>query len=149
MTDEKRLTSRQRLAQGLPPGPKRETFAYANPPAHYMLVDGAVDPNVPEEGYYTTRLGKGAILSAVRIWYGQSFDPKTGEQLDRFTWLASINNEPVSVLRVWPHVAKSRIDVDEYNRIIGLMVWAKTNDPDGAYANPKKAVDPLKAPIPF
>lgn len=107
------------------------------------------DPFVPTAGFYRTRLRKGAIPSAVRIFYGQTLDPETGEPLERWNWQAEVNGKRTDLYSVWPMCAAEPIDEAEHDYLIDTLRWGESHDPDGAYANRDKPVDLLTAALPF
>lgn len=115
------------------------------------LHAGSVDPDVPTAGLYRMRLVKGAVWSAIRIWFGPPHDPVTGEEMDRsHRWQASINGKTIDhITRVWPRVAEDSIDQAEYDRLMALQKWSEQHDPDGPFSNPAEPVDRLNAPLPF
>jgi hypothetical protein len=77
------------------------------------------DPDVPVEGYYRTRLGKGAVDSVIEIWRGPPIDPEDGEpMLDRpLAWQAKVNGTPVPVTSVWPGCGRDPISKEEHDRL--------------------------------
>jgi hypothetical protein len=107
------------------------------------------DPDVPEAGFYKMRLRRGGVPVGVRIFYGQTKDPATGEPIERWAWQAEINGEPVEVARVWPTCAPQPVAKAEYHYLTGLQDWGRRHDPDGPQANPMRRVDLLRAPLPF
>lgn len=106
----------------------------------------------PEPGYFRFRLSARAIRGGVRIWHGPPHDPVTGEELDRsWRWQAEMNGEPIDFDRVWPACTGEPISEAEYQRYCARREWAERNAPDSAYADARRAHDPLskEAPLPF
>lgn len=113
------------------------------------LVGGCFDPDVPTPGCYRTRLRKGAHPVAVRIHYGQTPDPETGEPLERWAWQATINGRPVDLYSVWPGCAREPISQAEHDHLVKLEQWGLEHAPDSPQANPHRPINHLTAPLPF
>lgn len=113
------------------------------------MVAPLVDADVPEAGFYRMRLRRGGMLVGVRIFYGQTKDPESGEPIERWAWQAEINGEPTEIPRVWPMCSHERVDQAEYEYLVSLQDWGRRHDPDGFHANPTRKVDLLRAPLPF
>ena len=110
----------------------------------------AFNPDVPVEGFYRMKLVAGAVVSAIRIWFGPPLDPIVRTELDRSPrWNATANGKPIALDRVWPKCADAPIDAQEYAYLLARQSWAETNAPDTALADPKQRIDFLTAPLPF
>ena len=110
------------------------------------------DPNVPVAGFYRFRRRKAAIFAPLRIWYGPPHDPVTGEEMDRsWRWQAELAGELIDVEYVWPACARNPIDRETYDRMNRRREWAEEAAPDSAYADTRRAYDPLSrsTPLPF
>lgn len=111
------------------------------------------DPAVPVAGFYRMRLNAGGIRIGIRIWKGPPHDPVTGEELDRsWRWQAqAADGELLDLERVWPACAKDPISEEAFNARRDRGVWAQQAAPDSAYADRRKAYDPLSlnTPLPF
>ena len=109
-----------------------------------------VSAEEPREGLYRLRLRRGAMHSAIRLWYGPPHDPDTGEVMDRsWRWQATAHGRPIDFDRVWPVCEADPIDQAEYDYLLELEDWGRKHDPNGPHANRHKPVDPLTAPLPF
>lgn len=85
------------------------------------------------------RLVRGGPLVGIKLWYGPSKDPITGETLDRSSWWhAEANGEPIEFDRVWPQCAGEEISAKEYAFLRDRTQWAKRNDGYDPMANPKR-----------
>lgn len=108
------------------------------------------DPDTPIAGHYRMRLRSGGVFVAVRLWHGAPIEPWTGETMDRAPrWNATINGKWCEVERVWPRCAADPIDIAEYDHLCGLQAWAAENAPNSAFADPRRKLDMLSAPLPF
>lgn len=108
------------------------------------------DPDAPTAGFYRMRLVTGGVFVGVRIWFGAPHDPVTGEEMDRsHRWQAQANDRPIDLDRVWPKCADMPVTEAEYRYLASLQGWGERNAPDSPYANPKRRIDPLRAPTPF
>lgn len=126
----------------------RAPLNYSDP--GQALHRGGFSPDVPVTGFYRLRLRRGAVWSAVRIWFGAPLDPVTGEEMDRgHRWQATVNGELVDLERVWPRCAEDAIDQAEHDYLIQRQQWARKTDPDLPDANPDRPVDLLRAALPF
>ena len=102
----------------------------------------------PIPGHYKMRLGRGAVWSAVHIWLGQSTGDD-GDQRGMFCWRAKINSGEVDIHRAWPYCAGRRIDKAEYDYMMAVHQWAKTDAPHAPEAKPHEAVNFLRTPTIF
>lgn len=114
-----------------------------------MNLPALIDADVPVPGFYRMRLRRGAVPVGVHIHYGQTRDPETGEPLERWFWQASINGRPTPYHQVWPMCAHEPVDQREHDYLARLQGWGEANDPNGAFADPTRKVDLLRAPLPF
>lgn len=98
--------------------------------------------DIPEAGFYRTKLARGGPWCGVRIWFGAPPDPETGELLDRsHRWQAEINGNACDIDAVWPHVAGRFIDKAEYEYLVALSKHAKTYAPEMPEAEPTRGID--------
>lgn len=98
--------------------------------------------DVPEAGFYRTKLVRGGPWCGVRIWFGAPPDPETGEPLDRSPrWQAEINGNLADIDQVWPYVAGRFIDEAEYRYLTALSKHAKAWDRSLPEAKPTQAID--------
>ena len=126
----------------------RARLAYDGPLAAGRQFEG-FDPELPVAGCYRVRLAKGGPPVAIRIWRGASIDPATGEEVqDRSpTWQCAINDgERVPLDRFWPGCARDPISRAEHDRI---AAESRTMDETSHFFDPKRRIDPLRAPLPF
>lgn len=114
-----------------------------------MIAGALVDADIPEAGFYRMRLRRGGVPVGVRIFYGQTRDPDSGEPIERWAWQATINGEPVEITRVWPTCVHEPVDQAEHDYLVSLQEWGRRHDPEGIHANPTRKVDMLSAPLPF
>ncbi len=115
-----------------------------------FTVANGVDVTTPVAGHYRFRLRSGAVRGGVRLHYGPPLDPVTGEVLDRsWRWMAEFNGEFIDFERVWPACAGAPITAHEYRQYVDRSAWAKTHAPDSAYADPRRAIDPLSLSNPM
>lgn len=100
------------------------------------------EPDKPVAGFYQTRLVRGGPFVAVRVWFGQPYDPATGEYCDRsYRWRAAIDGEQVDVWRVWPACSGRPISEGEYRYLRTMSAHAKTYEPMMPEASPRKPID--------
>jgi hypothetical protein len=93
--------------------------------------------DTPIAGYYKTRMVRSGIMCPVRVWYGPSFDPATGEWCDRpHRWRACIAGEQVEIGRVWPYCARHPITEAEYRYMRARQTHAKMHEPGLPESNP-------------
>lgn len=108
------------------------------------------DPAVPRAGYYRRRMAKGAPYSAIRIWFGPSFDPETGEWCDRsHFWRASVNGEQVPVDVAWPGCAGEPITRAEHDFMVADHRHAVAYEPHRPEANPRQRIELRTLALPF
>jgi hypothetical protein len=108
----------------------------------------AYNPDIPTAGCYRHKLRRGGPPVALRFWLGPPIDPDTGEEMDRSPrWQCRLNGtELVPVDRFWPDCARFPISLAEHDRLCRLSA---TLDPASPYYDPRRAIDPLKTPLPF
>lgn len=110
--------------------------------------------------FYRVRLTKGSAYSALKIWRGFPTDPDTGEVLVErpLIWRAFLNGEHVAIEDVMieidgltglPAIKGEPCDEVEYLHCLKTYLWAKDHAPAAPEANPRKAIDPLTAPLPW
>lgn len=115
---------------------------------HAAVASTGFNPDVPIAGLYRMRLVSRGVPVAIRIWHGPPADPVTGEELDRgWRWQATANNRPVDLERAWPKCAADPIDKAEHDYLTSLQDWGEAHAPQSPQANPKRAVDFLRAPL--
>lgn len=106
------------------------------------------NPDVPIAGLYRMSLVSKGVPVGVKIWHGPPHDPVTGEELDRgWRWQATANGRPVDLERAWPKCADAPIDQAEHDYLTSLQDWGEAHAPSSPQANPKRAVDFLRAPL--
>lgn len=99
-------------------------------------------PDKPVAGFYQMRLVKGGPFVPVRIWFGTSFDPATGEWNDRsHHWRACIDGQQVDIWRAWPGCSGRAISEGEYRYMRATTAHAKAYEPGLPQANPKAPID--------
>lgn len=104
----------------------------------------------PRAGWYRRRLVKGGPWCPVRIWFGPSFDPATGEWCDRsHCWRATINGDQVPVETVWPWCAGEPITEPEHEYLVALHRHAVAHEPTLPEASPRAAVNIRELSLPF
>ena len=109
-----------------------------------------IQGDAPIAGFYKSRQVRNGPFVPVRIWFGPSRDPITGELLDRSPcWHAEQRGVEIELARVWPWCARNPIDEREYNYMIGVTAWADEHAPDAPEASPGKPLDLLNAKLPF
>jgi hypothetical protein len=106
------------------------------------------DADIPVAGCYKVKLVKGGPPCGLRLWYGSPVDPLTGEEMDRSPrWNATLNGrEQVDPFRFWPACARDPISEADHLHICRLSATMDPNDP---YFDPRRPMDPGKAPPPF
>jgi hypothetical protein len=110
-----------------------------------------VDVSEPVAGFYEGKVRAHGVRAGIKIWHGPPSDPVTGEELDRsWRWQAEVNGMPIDFDRVWPKCAGSKITAERYDLHCRKTLWARENNPDSAYADPRtKDISALSEPLPF
>lgn len=114
-----------------------------------------IAPDDPQEGTFKTRLVRGGVFVAVRIWWGPPV--MDGEEQDRSPrWNVEVDGSTThiekgddgyrctvyhDVHRYWPYVAKHPIEEWEYRLLKDKSAWAKQYAPDRPEASPHEKVD--------
>lgn len=108
----------------------------------------ALDPDIPETGFYRIRLVKGGPYCALRIWLGHGIDPATNEEVQErgFRWQCSLNGQRVPFERYWPGCARDQISEDEHDRLVAA---SRTMDPASPFYDSKRPINRMAAPMPF
>jgi hypothetical protein len=118
-------------------------------------VAAVIVGDTPVEGFYKTRLTKGATWVAVRIFFGRPvIDDEEQDRAPR--WLVEADGKTtyretgddgysctvlLPVERYWPHCARHPISEADYRHMTDLAAWAKTHAKDRPQANPRKKID--------
>ena len=98
----------------------------------------------PVAGFYRTKLVKGGVWVAVRIWFDYPPDPdQPGQLLDRSPrWQATVSGSFVDTSwDVWPGVSGQPIDEAEYRYLIDLVKWSGKYAPGHPSAQIEKPID--------
>lgn len=104
-------------------------------------------PSLPVAGFYRTKLVRGGPWVPVRIWYGPSRDPETGEELDRSPyWQAECNGKEADALELWTWVAGREIPEAEYLFMMAKKDYAEKFAPELPEASPREKIDLNKLP---
>ena len=110
-------------------------------------------PDTPQTGYYRTKLVRGGIFVAVKIWYGPPLDPEDYSQtLARsWRWQALVDGELYmgNVLDVWTFCAGRPVSEAEYRFMLATATHHRTHDTGHPSAEPRKPVDFNKIPLVF
>jgi hypothetical protein len=115
-------------------------------PAHNLPSH---DPDIPTPGCYRIRMARGGPPVALRIWLGPSIDPATGEEVSErgFRWQCAINGgQRVPFEDYWPGCGRDPISREEHDRIVAE---SRTMDEASHFYDPRRRIDPLRAPLPF
>lgn len=99
-----------------------------------------------QSGWFKRRLVKSGPWVPVRIWLYQPIED--GELVGDAKWQCDMNGQYADAEDQWPWVCQNPITEAEYNYMTANIAWAAENAPDEPAANPRQAVDWLKAPTP-
>lgn len=111
-----------------------------------------ITPGTPISGTYKMKLVKGGPWVPVRVWYGPSHDPLTGELMDRsYHWQAQIDGgeHEDALRRAWPYCAGNAISEAEYSYMRDVGLWAKDYAPEQPEASPRKKINLNSLPTLF
>jgi hypothetical protein len=101
-----------------------------------------VQPDQPIVGCYLMRLVRHGVMVPVRIWFGPSFDPASGEWCDRsHRWRACIDGEQIDIWQAWPACSGCPISAAEYAFRRCRSAHMRAHEPHMPEANPRRAVD--------
>lgn len=99
-------------------------------------------PDKPVAGFYRMRLIRNGPFVPVRIWYGPSFDPATGDWCDRSPmWRCCIGGKQESIWRAWPQCAGRPISEVEYRYMRASEDHASKFEPDMPQARPWEPIN--------
>jgi hypothetical protein len=115
----------------------------------------------PEAGFYASKLAKGGVEVAVRIWFGAPVID--GEEQDRSPrWCAEVDGVtdkvddfgcrvPLDLFddAIWPDRIGRRIKQKEFDYLQRRARWAREHKPDHPAANPREPADVSKLPPMF
>lgn len=102
----------------------------------------APNPGQPIAGYYRMRLVRGGPFVPVRIYFGPSFDPATGEWCDRsHFWRAILDGEQADIWRVWPACSGRPICEGDYRYMRAMSAHARAHEPGLPQANPTAPIN--------
>lgn len=100
------------------------------------------NPGLPIDGFYIMRLVKRGPWVPVRIWFGSSFDPATGEWCDRsYLWRCCIDGEQRNIWEAWPACSGEPITAAEYRYRRQRSLHMRQHEPDQPEARPRRPVD--------
>lgn len=103
--------------------------------------------DVPEEGYYRTKIARGGPWVAARIYRSVALDQETGEPLDRSPVLigemydAATGPRFVDPYELWPRVCGQSISEVEFSHMMRVKGWADKYDLSAPEAAPRKSID--------
>lgn len=121
-------------------------------------------PGGLEEGCFLHRRdAQGMVAIPIRIWFGEPFDPLTGEVMDRsLRWhfeiggkLYGSDDPPLlggypatedDIARIWPRAGRFPIERTEYDYLCQRRAWAAQNDENDPHGGDIK-IDPMTAPL--
>lgn len=107
--------------------------------------------DVPVAGTYTTKLCKGGIPVAVRIYFGRPIINGARQHGDP-QWCALVDGtsarkgELHDLDRVWPYCAKNPITLADYRFRLRRAAWARRYQPSHPAARPWEPIDLLAMP---
>ena len=102
----------------------------------------------PQCGFYQRRLVKEGPWVPVRIFMHQVTDEE-GELTEPEELRCEVDGKPANPFDQWTWVCTQPITRERYRFMVANASWAKKHAPTEPEANPRAAVDWIKAPIPF
>jgi hypothetical protein len=105
--------------------------------------------DLPAPGYYCTRLVKGGVAVAARIWIEEDRDPETGELMADQKWMAEIDGAGAFDCtavppRGWPWWPITKA---QYDYLVADAAWCRAHAPDDPKAQPLRPVSTTPAPV--
>lgn len=132
-----------------------------------MIHDATIFPHTGTapliEGLWLLRRDRQERLPLpVRTWFGAPLDPDTGEEMDRSPrWQIQIAGILIDgetyaggmlfneMADFWPQCTRHPIDQADYNSRIERADWAALYDPNDAFADLSRKIDPMTVTLPF
>lgn len=106
----------------------------------------AID-DTPHCGWFKRKLVKGGVFVPARIWMVQEVDPVTGELLNDELLQCEVNGAHADPEEAWSWICANPITEAEFNYLTARISYAQRNEPDDAFADPRKAIDLMKTPL--
>jgi len=130
------------------PTPKEQLYAWwretlENPDARRPL------PQDPQVGFFKRKLVKGGVFVPARIWMVQEIDRETGELLSDELLQCEVNGAYADPEEAWSWICANPISEAEFRYLTARISYAQRNEPNDAFADPRKAIDMNKLPVPF
>lgn len=102
----------------------------------------------PQPGWYQRRLVRGGVMVPARIFLDAEYDEETCELLAPEELACEIDGARVDAHEFWTWLAARPITEAEYNYMVARRNFASWHEPASPFANPKRPVDWLRAPVP-
>jgi hypothetical protein len=106
------------------------------------IIDGT-----PHCGWFKRKLVKGGVFVPARIWMFQDVDAETGELLSDEELQCEVNGARADPEEAWSWICGNPITEQEYRYLEARIKHAAVHEPDDAFADPRKPIDPLKTPL--
>lgn len=113
-----------------------------------LHLDLTIDYNLPECGWFQTRLVRGGPMVPARIWLEQEIDIATGELISDEVLKCEINGREADPIDGWQRCAANPIERSLFNFLTATVKWAGDNAPAEPMANPYRSTDWLQVPTP-
>ena len=101
----------------------------------------------PMAGFYKRKLVRGGTWVAARIWIAGAKD-ELNRPIEDQTMHCEVDGQPRDPVDEWLWLAANPIDETEFKLLSRLGPWARQHAPNDPNADPTKAIDFMKAPIP-
>ena len=99
------------------------------------------DFELPQCGWFKTRVARGGPYVPVRIWIEQEACPETGELLSDEIVKCEVNGRETDPIAAWPWVCGEPITESEFNYMVARADFALTWAPHEPAANPFQRTD--------
>lgn len=108
----------------------------------------AMHPDDPQCGYFKRKMVGGGVFVPARIWLVAETDIGTGELLDDEIFQCEVDGQRADPVEQWSYLAANPISEQEFQYMTALRNHAVRHEPDHPMADPRKAVNWLRVPLP-
>lgn len=131
------------------PTPRDEAYRWHTEALKGVYGDtGGTYADEPQAGWYKRTLARGGVFVPARIWIFQDVDIGTGELLSDEEFQCEVDGQRRDAYEEWSWLCRYPISEAEFHYLTRMRQHALQHEPDLPIANPRKAVDWIKAPLP-
>lgn len=111
-------------------------------------IEPEMHPDEPHCGWFQRTLVGGGVMVPCRIWLYAPTDLGSDELIGDEEFQCEVDGQRADAFEQWSWLCRRPITEAQFHYMTALRRYAEVHEPHSPWANPRKAVDWLKAPLP-